>query len=134
MTAGARSEEGAALVEFSLVAGLLVFLLLAIIELSLLLNAQLVLSAAAREGARLAAVDGGATAAVARRIEEALRLGRVDPRQAEVRVAPRRSRYGGTVRVSIRYPYPLMTAAIRAVAGDRVWLAAAAVARGERLR
>lgn len=134
MSSGGRSERGAALVEFALVAGLLIFLLLAVVELSLLLNAQIVLVSAAREGVRRAAVDGGSSAAAARRVQESLRLGRIDPHRAEVRIAPRRAGYGGTVRVRIRYRYPLMTAAVRALAGDSVLLTAEAIARGERLR
>lgn len=123
-----------ALVEFTLVAGLLIFLLLAVVELSLLLNARVVVGAAAREGARRAAVDGGASPTALRRVEESLRLGRIDPGRAEVRIVPRRARYGGTVRVRVRYAYTPLTVLFRAVTGGSVPLAAEAVTRSERLR
>jgi Flp pilus assembly protein TadG len=62
-----RSERGAAAVEFALVAPVLVFLLLGIVEFSKVMLVQSSLSAAARDGARavtLGSTVGGAQATV----------------------------------------------------------------------
>lgn len=56
-----KRQRGAALVEFALVAGLMCLLLFGIIEMGLIFQDQALLSAAAREAARSAAV-GQATA------------------------------------------------------------------------
>lgn len=130
----ARATRGSATVEFALVGGLLLLILLGIAELGLLLNAQLVVAAAAREGARRAAVDGGASAAAMRRVADQLRLGRIDPAGAQVQIRPHRARYGGPVRVDVVYRYPLLSGAARAVAGSAVELRSTALARSERLR
>jgi Flp pilus assembly protein TadG len=60
----ARSDErGSAIAEFMLVFMLVVTLFFAMFEFGLMLNSRLVLLAACRDGARRAAVEGGATAA-----------------------------------------------------------------------
>jgi len=53
----AGDDGGAAAVEFALVLPLLVVLLLAIVEFGLVFNAQLGVTYAAREGARMAAIN-----------------------------------------------------------------------------
>lgn len=62
-----RSERGAAAVEFAIVAPMLVFLLLGIVEFSKVMMVQSSLSAAARDGARAVTLGGtvGAAQAVA---------------------------------------------------------------------
>ena len=57
------TQRGAALVEFALVSGLLLLLLFGIIELGLLFGDQALVSAAAREGVRSAAVGDPITTA-----------------------------------------------------------------------
>jgi Flp pilus assembly protein TadG len=57
------SERGAVAVEFAIVAPLLVMLLLGIMEFSLVYNVQASVSAAAREGVRVMAITGNASAA-----------------------------------------------------------------------
>ena len=52
-----KSERGAALVEFALIAWILILLVLGIIEFGWLFNGWIMLTGAAREGARVAAVD-----------------------------------------------------------------------------
>lgn len=56
-----RRGEGQALVEFALVAPVLVFLLLGIVDFARAWNVYQVLTDAGREGARLAVVDNGST-------------------------------------------------------------------------
>lgn len=54
-----RSDDGAATVDFALVAPLLLLVALAVLQLSLALHVRSVLIGAATEGARLAALAGG---------------------------------------------------------------------------
>lgn len=130
----AADERGAALVEFVLVAGLLFLIIFAALDLGLMLNARLVVASAARAGARYAAVEGGATAAVTERIEGQLRLGNIDPDLAEIEIRPRRAAYGSTLRVSISYDYPLITPVVRAVVGPRIPLKSQVVTRSEKVQ
>jgi Flp pilus assembly protein TadG len=60
-----RREDGAALVEFSLVLGLLVLILFGIIGFGRAYNAQVTLTHASREGVRVLAITGDAAAATA---------------------------------------------------------------------
>jgi Flp pilus assembly protein TadG len=57
-----RSERGAALVEFAIVLPLLAALIFGVIEFGSMYNSLLEVRSAAREGARLAAVDNGCVA------------------------------------------------------------------------
>ncbi|MCX6497445.1 MAG: pilus assembly protein [Arthrobacter sp.] len=57
-------QRGAVAVEFALLAPLLILLLLGIMEFGRAYNAQITLSNAAREGARVMAIGGGPTAAL----------------------------------------------------------------------
>lgn len=52
-----RSERGQAVTEFALIAPLFIFLLLALLQFALILNAQIVVADAAREGAREMAIQ-----------------------------------------------------------------------------
>ncbi|MBT2516658.1 pilus assembly protein [Streptomyces sp. ISL-90] len=55
-----RSERGAAAVEFALIVPLMLVVLFAILDLGWVFNQQLAVTAAAREGARIAAVHSDA--------------------------------------------------------------------------
>jgi hypothetical protein len=59
---GERNERGASLIEFALVCPLLVLLLFGIVDFGTVFGEYLELRSAAREGARLAAVDNGCAA------------------------------------------------------------------------
>lgn len=70
-----RAERGAAAVEFALVVPLMLIVLFAILDLGWVFNQQLAVTAAAREGARYAAVhsdDAGAQGAAEDLVEELL--------------------------------------------------------------
>jgi len=67
-------DEGAAAVEFGLVLPLLLLIVFGIIQFGIAYNAQLALSAGAREGVRALAINPGATDAVARTRAAALPL------------------------------------------------------------
>lgn len=109
--------RGSAVTEFALVGSLLISLMFAVLDFGLAMNAQLIVSAAAREGARRAAVDGGDSGAVRERVRQHLSMGRIDPERATVVVSPRSASYGSTIRVQIDYPYRFITPAGRALAG-----------------
>jgi hypothetical protein len=69
-----REGRGSALVEFALIAPLLLLLLLGIMVVGIAINAKIVVTGAAREGARTWAIEQGDDAARAR-AAEAIRAG-----------------------------------------------------------
>ncbi|MCL4368042.1 MAG: pilus assembly protein [Actinobacteria bacterium] len=129
-----RDERGTAALEFSLVSLLVFLLLFGIIDFGLAMNAQLVLVSAAREGARRAAVDGGASQQAYGRIHDYLSLGPIDPDRAAVTITPREAGYGGSIRVEIAYRYRLLTPLVRSAVGEGINLHAVAYSRSEKLR
>jgi Flp pilus assembly protein TadG len=60
-----RTEKGAAAVEFALVVPILLLLLLGIVEFGRIYNAQMQLTAASRDGARVMSINGIPSQAVA---------------------------------------------------------------------
>lgn len=93
-----RDELGQASVELALVLPLLGLLLLAVIQVGLVVRAQLLVAQAAREAARAAAVDPDAEAAQ-KAAEAAAPL---DAQRLLVKVGPRSSP-GSLVRVDVSY-------------------------------
>ncbi len=120
--------------EFVLVAGLLLLLCFGMIELGLLVNAKLVLAAAAREGARRAAVEGGATAGVYHKITEQLELGNIHADEVDIRISPARAAYGSAITVTLSYDYPVFMPLLRSVFGATVHLQSEVTTRSERVR
>lgn len=126
-----REERGVAAVEFALVAGLLITILFAVLEFGLLLDEKLVLNQAAREGARRAAIEGGADPAAFQVIRQQLELGRIPPDRVRVDIEPRQAAFGTLIRVEIRYDRPVMTAVLRGLGWQTVPLRAVMVSRSE---
>lgn len=129
-----KSESGSVVVEFALVATVLFTILFCILEMGLLINTRLVITAAAREGARRAAVDGGASQAAYDRIYEELSMGNIIRENASVVITPKTAAYGSYVRVLIEYDYPIITPVVRNVIGKSVILKGFAVSRSEKIR
>jgi len=129
-----EGESGAVTVEFVVVATVLFLILFSLVEFAFIFNARLVLTGAAREGARRAAVEGGVTDGVLECIEEYLRLGNVKPEEVEIDITPRQASYGTPVRVRLTYAYPVMTAMMRSMIGPTVVLTAEVLSRGEKVR
>jgi hypothetical protein len=127
-------EAGAVTVEFVLTAGLLFVILFSIVEFAFIASAKLALVGAAREGARRAAVEGGATPGVYACIREYLELGNIDPEAVTVSVSPKQASYGTTIRVHLVYEYPVMSAVLRPIIGDTLTLTARVLSRGEKVR
>ena len=76
-----RRDTGAAAVEFALILPVVLLIIFAIIDFGRMLNAQVTLTEAAREGARAAALikPGGSAAGVARAKDAGSSLGTLSP-------------------------------------------------------
>lgn len=131
---GGGGDAGAVTVEFILVASILFIILFSVIELAFVFNAKLLLVGAAREGARRAAVEGGATAGAYAAINDYLALGNIDAEKVAVTISPRQASYGTSIRVSLRYAYPVVTAFLQPILGREITLTAEVVTRGEKVR
>ncbi|WP_411720421.1 TadE/TadG family type IV pilus assembly protein [Mycetocola sp.] len=103
-----RSEDGAAAVEFALVLPVLLLLILGLIEFSLVFNSQISLTNAAREGARVMAIQNDPAVARAATINAAPS---VNPAvtAGEITIVPADCRAGDTVTVTIDYTADLLT-------------------------
>ena len=127
-------ERGTVAVEFALVASVLILLLFGTIELGFALQTRLALGAAAREGARQAAVDGGVSPRVQQRIVDHLLTANIREEDTEVGISPRTASYGTPVSVTIAYDYFFRTPLLRPVLGSSVRLETRAISRSEKLR
>ncbi len=104
----ARSERGAAAVEFALILPVLILLVLGLMEYGRVYNVQVSLSNAAREGARTMAIqnDAGKARTAARAAAPS-----VSPAltSANVSVSPAVCAAGSTVTVTVNYTVQLAT-------------------------
>ena len=94
-----RSERGSAVIEFALVLPIVLVVLLALVQVAVLARDRLVLTEAARAGARAAAVEASDDAAAAAARAAAAGL---DPDRLVVHVA-RTGERGSAVTVSVSY-------------------------------
>lgn len=129
-----RSEQGQAVVEFVLVFSILLVILFAILEIGSMLNSRLILSAAAREGARRAAVEGGSHDSVYSRIEQQLRFGNISPEDVEIQITPNRASYGSPIEVRLVYRYSWKSAFLQSIYRKDVILEVAVITRSEKVR
>jgi Flp pilus assembly protein TadG len=121
-----RGDGGQASVETALVLPLIALSLLLVIHVALLVRDEVLVTHAAREAARAAAVDDDPDAA---RVA-AERAGPLDRHRLDVRVGPRPD-VGRPVRVVVRYRSPVRIPLLRGVV-DAVELTARASMRVER--
>jgi Flp pilus assembly protein TadG len=85
----ARQRRGASLVEFAIVAPIVFFVCLALVQFAGLLMSQNVLTAAAREGGRVASLPSTTSnATVIAAVEQRLSRGGIDPDLVNVVVSP----------------------------------------------
>ncbi len=103
---GWGSERGAAAVEFALVLPILVLILFGVIEFGGVYNAQLMVTGAAREGAREMALEGDPAEAAATAIGAVAVAGAGD---LEVTVEPEACAPGTDVTVAVVYDRPFLT-------------------------
>lgn len=120
--------------EFALVVGALLVLLFALVDLGLLFHEQLVLGQAVREGARRAAVLGGARPEVFSVMTGMTSAAGFDPGRLSFDVRPLRAVYGTSIRVEGRYRHAFVSPLLRALARSaELELRAEAVTRSELL-
>jgi Flp pilus assembly protein TadG len=110
-----RDERGAALVEFALVLPILVFLLFGIIEFGRLLNTQVMITSAAREGARFATLGSSASAITSQVRASCPSLVADDVLVAVTNAA---GASGTAVTVSVTYPVVLVSDMIASLFGS----------------
>lgn len=111
---GVRGERGATLVEFALVLPILVTLLFGIAEFGRVLNAQVVVTSATREGARFASL-GSSSAAVTTQVRA--NCPTVDPALLTVVVTNAGGASGTAVSVRVTYQLTLMSEIIASMFG-----------------
>lgn len=127
---GTRGERGQATVELALVLPVLLLILFGIMEFGRVFSAYLVITNAAREGARLAAVGADDTAIVQRVIEAADSL---ETSNLTVTISPAySSRATGTeTEVAVNYSIDLVTPVLSGVVPNPMPLAVQATMRVE---
>lgn len=116
--------------ELALVLTLFLFLLLTFLELASLVSQRLAVGAAAREGARQAAIDGGESSAARRLATQVLAAAGVEG--GHFSVTPARAGYGKLIEVRVTATYRFRLAPLRLLAGEGVVLKGGAVVRSER--
>ena len=114
------AERGQATVEVALLLPLLALLLLAVVQVGLVVRDQVLVTHAAREAARAAAVDPQAD--VAR--EAAVAAVRLDPDRLSVELSGS-TEPGGRLTVTVRYRTPTAVPLAGALIGDRTLVAEA---------
>lgn len=104
-----RGDDGQALVEFALVAPLLLLLILGMVDFARAWSAYEVITFQARMGARLAVVDDPSVteADVVQAIEDGLAQGNLDPTEATITITGFRAGRGTPAQVQIDYPFSL---------------------------
>lgn len=128
------APRGSVAAEFVLVIGILTTVLFLTIELGLALDARLVLSAAAREGARRAAIEGGDTARVREVVDRQLALSPVLPGGHTLEIVPARASYGTEVAVLVTVDYHWRTPIGRLLLGSSLRMKGEARSRCEKVR
>ena len=121
------SQRGSAAVEFALVLPLVLVVVLALVQVGLFVRDRQLVEAAARAGARAAAVQDDPTAIRAASLAAAPGL---DPALATVEVARSGTR-GDPVEVRISYADPARVPLVAWLVGSGVTMASSAVARQE---
>lgn len=127
-------ERGVAAVEFALVVGLLALLMFVIIDMGHLMSTNMIVTQAAREGARRAAIDGGDTPSARQAVLDQIILGRLDPDRLEITFSSRQARYGFPIQLDLVYQHRFFTPLLRGIGGDPYPVAATVRTRSEYLQ
>lgn len=107
MTAYIKNNRGQALVEFALILPVLMLLIVGVMEFGLIINQYMVVTQAAREGARSAAL-GGSNATVTTTVKTA--ASQIDTSQIIVTISPSTTRVRGSgVTVTVQKPIKTIT-------------------------
>jgi hypothetical protein len=126
-----KDVSGQAVAEFSLVVFLLVLMLFSVLEVGLLLNDRMVLMSAAREVARVCAVEGGRTPNALSRLSELLTSAGMSPSSVVASIWPNQAIYGTTIHVELSYQYQVKSPIFRSLAGSAIPVSAKVVTRSE---
>lgn len=127
-------RRGAAAAEFVLVLWILTLLLLFTIELGIAANVQLLVTGAAREGARRAAVDGGDTPSARQAILRYLTPAGLTAEGVAIEIKPAHASYGTSVQVRVAVEHTWRTPVVRRLLGPAATIRAEAVTRSEKVR
>jgi Flp pilus assembly protein TadG len=105
-------ERGQALVEFALVAPILLLLILGMVDFARAWGAYEVITYQARQGARMAVIDAPDVTEVdvLQAIQDGMSRGSLDPSTATITISGFRAGRGEPATVHIDYPYSLMFA------------------------
>lgn len=103
-----RGDRGSAVVEFVVVVPMLLLLLLAVLQVALALHVRATVTAAAAEGARIAALSGGDSRVARARIDDALSTSLASGVVDSVAVARVRRDGVEVVEVEVRARLPLV--------------------------
>ena len=122
-----RRERGSAVVEFALVLPMVLVVVLALVQVGVVIRDQLLVEAAARAGARAAAVQPDAEAVRADAVAAAPGL---DPALLRVDVTRAGGR-GDPVTVAVAYDDPVRVPLVGWLVGESIAMDATAVARQE---
>lgn len=107
MTSYIKNNRGQALVEFALILPVLMLLIIGVMEFGLIINQYMVVTEAAREGARSAAL-GGSNATITTVVKTA--ASQMDTSQLTVTVSPATTRVRGNgVTVTVQKPIKTIT-------------------------
>jgi Flp pilus assembly protein TadG len=120
-TSWLKDDSGQALVEMALVLSMLLFLLTGIVEFGRVLSAQLVVSHASREGARIGVV-GAADEFIIQRVMDA--AGTLDTEKVVITVSPspgERLR-GSQLTVRVQYPVDIVMPFMDKILSDPHWV------------
>ncbi len=129
-----HDRKGAVMVEFVLVFFIIALILFTIVDFGLMLNKRFILVSAAREGSRIAAVDGGATAAVYDRINVQLELGGIDHRMVRIDINPKKAGYGSAITIDLSYDHYFITPMIQKFTGGGLEILVSFVTRSENVK
>jgi Flp pilus assembly protein TadG len=118
---GGRGEEGQTLVEFALVAPVLLLILFGIVQFGIAFKNSIVVTDAVRAGARKAAVSRGLapsqrSAAVEQAVDDS--AGNLDPTKLHVTVTSPTWTAGDKVTVAATYPYEINILGFVVTSGD----------------
>ncbi len=125
-----QDDHGQALVEMAFVLSILLLLLTGIVEFGRVLNAQLVVSHASREGARIGVV-GAADDFICLRVTNA--AGTLDASKMDIGISPLpHERIRGTeLKVEVKYPVDIVMPFMDKILPDPYWVRGATTMRVE---
>lgn len=105
---GIRSDRGAVAVEFALLLPVLMVILLGIVEFGLAYSAQITITNAAREGARVMAIQNSTTA-TDQAVKTAAPYTNPAIINSEILISPSVCMAGQIATVQVQYPYKFLT-------------------------